>query len=230
MLELAPVFQAVKDVMEINHLAFNQADTANGNHGDHMVEIFAAAVRAAQTRQSEGLAAAMDEAGVLLADLVDNSSAQVYARGLAQLGIQFRKYQLTQEDLVLYLHKALKEDSSQPTSPYAPNPAAFKNNAAMGAPSARSGDVLKALISALAGWQGAESSREKSPNLLDLGYMFDLGIAYMQAKQRNSSRAEVIADAAASVSPLSRVPYRYRSGKLAIQTLLESLAAIDLQV
>ena len=229
MLELAPVFQTVQNVMEVNRPIFNQADTVNGNHGDHMVEIFAIATRAAQEKRLEGLAAAMDEAGVLLSELADNGSARVYAHGLAQLGAQFQKDQLTQQDLVFYLHKALKEDAPQPASSYTPNPAANQNEARSDAPPARSGDVLKALVSALAGWQQAETGQGKPSISLDLGTMFDLGIAYMQAKQRNSSRVEVIADAAASVSPLNRVPYRCQSGKLAIRALLETMAASGIQ-
>lgn len=203
---LAPVFQAVQDVMEENRLAYNQADPYNGNHGDHMVAVFAVAVRAAVEKQAEGLAEAMDYAGQLLQGLEGNASAQVYANGLAQFAIQFRKYGLTFEDLVLYLRKALKEDQDQGASE-----------------SVRSKDVLKALVAALAGWQGTESGAKKPANSLDLGYMFDLGVAYLQAKSRNSTRIEVIADAAATVSPLNQVPHRYASARLAILTFLRSL-------
>jgi hypothetical protein len=205
---LAPVFQAVQDVMEENRLAYNQADPYNGNHGDHMVAVFAVAVQAAVEKQEEGLAEAMDYAGQLLQGLEGNASAQVYAHGLAQFAIQFRKFGLTFEDLVLYLRKALKEDQDQGANE-----------------PARSKDVLKALVAALAGWQGAESGAEKNTSFFDLGYMFDLGVAYLQAKSRNTSRVEVIADAAASVSPLGKVPYRFESGKRAILTLLLALSS-----
>jgi hypothetical protein len=226
-LELKPIFQAVKDVLEQNRLEFNQADSANGNHGDHMVEVFAVAVQAAQEKQAEGLAEAMDYGGQLLRALPDNGSAQVYARGLAELGEQFRKYQLTQEDLALYLRKVLKDDAPQPHSPHVPRTDSAKSKSTLVETSPRSGDVLKALVSALAGWQQAETGRKKSANPLDLGYMFDLGIAYMQALRRNSGRVEVIADAAATVSPLNQVPHRYSSGKLVIRTLLQTMASID---
>jgi hypothetical protein len=222
--ELAPVFQAIQDAMQQSCMEFNQADSTNGNHGDHMVAIFGVAVQAAREKQAAGLAEAMDYAGRLLLDLPDNASAQVYARGLAELGGQFRKYQLTQEDLVLYLHKVLQEDAPQPASPYAPRPGTTQTNPTATDVSPRSGDVLKALVSALAGWQQAETGKPKPANPLDLGYMFDLGIAYLQARQRNSTRAEVIADAAATVSPLGQVPHRYKSGKVVILTLLQALA------
>ena len=56
-----------------------------------------------------------------------------------------------------------------------------------------------------------------------MGALFEFGMAYWQAKQRGGKRAAVLADAAAAVSPLSKVPHRYESGKLAIQTLLEAM-------
>jgi hypothetical protein len=225
--ELAPVFQAIKDAMQQNRLEFNQADSANGNHGDHMVAIFDVAVQSAREKQAEGLAVAMAYAGDRLRALPANGSAQVYARGLAELGEQFRKYDLTLEDLVLYLRKALQEDAPQPASPYAPRPGTAQAEITGVAASARSGDVLKALVSALAGWQQAETGKPRPANPLDLGYMFDLGIAYIQARQRNTARVDVIADAAATVSPLGKVSLRYQSGKLAIRTLLETMATLD---
>jgi hypothetical protein len=216
--ELAPVFLAIKDAMQQSRLEFNQADSANGNHGDHMVEIFGVAVQAAQERQAEGLAEAMSYAGDLLWALPENGSAQVYAHGLAKLGEQFGKYKLTLEDLVPYLRKVLKDETLKSELS-----AVSQNGAAMVETSARSGDVLKALVTALAAWQQAESGQEKPVNPLGLGYMFDLGIAYLQARQRNSGRAEVIADAAATVSPLGKVSHRYQSGKIVIFTLLQAL-------
>jgi hypothetical protein len=56
-----------------------------------------------------------------------------------------------------------------------------------------------------------------------MGALFEFGMAYIQARQRGGSRVEVLADAAASVSPLSKTPHRYASGKLAIQALLEAM-------
>jgi hypothetical protein len=205
--QLAPIFQAAQAVMQKSRSAFNQADSLNGNHGDHMVEIFAVAVQAAQEKQAEGLAEAMDYAGALLRNLTENGSAQLYACGLTQLGEQFRKYNIALEELVPYMRNVLK-DVKEPDQVRTPS---------------RSGDILKALVSALAGWQQSESGKQAPANPLDLGYMFDLGIAYLQAKQRGGSRAEVIADAAATVSPLSQVQHRYQSGKEAILALLQAM-------
>lgn len=211
-LDLAPLFQAVEDVLLENRELLNHSDPFNGNHGDHMVEIFHLAVQAARDKSGSGFADAMQYAADLLAESRDNGSAQVYGRGLAQLAGQFRKYGLELEDLVPYVLSVLSEDKNQ----------AAKNGQTKGG-----GDVLKALLGGLAGWQQVETGKQPPENPLDIGYIFELGIAYMQAKQRGGSRAQVIADAAASASPLSGVPHRCQSGKLAIQTLLEAMQQTD---
>jgi hypothetical protein len=208
--ELAPLFQAVGDALRQNQAAFNQADMVNGNHGDHMVEIFDLVTRAAQEKAELDLADAMLYASQLLEQITQNGSAQLYARGLAHMAAQFRSHGITLENLLPYVHKTLSEQKeAQPEG---------KSD-----DSANSGTALKALMTGLSAWEQAESGQPVSDRPLDMGVLFQFGMAYLQAKQRGGSRSEVIADAAVSVSPLSRTPYRYQSGKLAIQALLEAM-------
>jgi hypothetical protein len=208
--ELAPLFQAVDDVLRQNQAALNQADTVNGNHGDHMVEIFDLATRAAQEKAGLDLADAMLHASQLLEQTAQNGSAQLYARGLAHVATQLRSYDITLEDLLPYVHKALSERKEAQAG-------------SADSSSASSGIVLKALLTGLSAWEQAENGKNVSERPLDMGALFQFGMAYLQAKQRGGSRIEMLADAAASVSPLSRTPYRYQSGKLAIQALLEAM-------
>lgn len=205
---LAPIFRSAQAVIEKKRLELNQADPINGNHGDHMVEILTFAVQAIEEKQDEGMAEAMQYAAERLVVLQENGSAQVYGRGLAQFGAQFAHYEISLDNLERYVRDLIRErntEENRETSPQA-------------------GDILKALLAGLAGWQQAESGAEKATSVLDLGYMFDLGIAYMQAKQRGGSRFEIIAETAATVSPLNAVPHRRRSGVLTIRALLEALA------
>jgi hypothetical protein len=206
---LAPLFQAVGEVLRQSQTALNQADSLNGNHGDHMVEIFQIAARAAQEQQAAGLAKAMAYAAGLLEEQADNGSARVYARGLRQLAEQLQRYDISLDELVAYVQKVLREekDSGQTAEPGL----------------VRSGEILKALLAGLAGWGQVEEGQTPSERPLDMGALFGLGMAYWQAKQRGGERAAVLADAAASVSPLSKVPHRYESGKLAIQALLQAM-------
>jgi hypothetical protein len=202
--ELAPYFQAVGDVLRRNQDALNLADSSNQNHGDHMVEIFEIAARVADQNPDACLADSMELAGRQLALQTHNETAQIYASGLLQMAEQFRKYEVTLEELVISVQAALLEDKDQ--------------RARMG--STRSGEVLKALAGGLAGWSQAANRQAPASNLLNMGVLFEFGMAYLQAKQHGGDRAAILADAAASVSPLREVPYRYESAKLAIRSLL----------
>ena len=207
-LELAPLFAAVEQALTGNRESLNQADLMNGNHGDHMIAVFHLAARAAEKKTGAPLAEAMAYASGLLGEQTDNGSARVYSSGLAQLAYQFRKYDLGLDDFVGYVRQALSDG---------------KEEIERGGET-RSKDVLKALLAALAGWKDIEAGKPPADSPLDMGFLFDLGVAYMQARQRGGTdRAQVLADAAASVSPLSSVPHRLQSGKLAIAALLEAM-------
>ena len=145
----------------------------------------------------------------------------MYAHGLAQLARQLRRYNVSLDDLLMYVQGALSgdKDASVEQLP-TPDPTATGKPAE---PGASSGDVLKALMNGLAGWGQVENGQVPSDNPLDMGALFEFGMAYMQARQRGGTRVEILADAAASVSPLSKIPHRYLSGKLAIQALLTAM-------
>lgn len=217
---LPHLFQAVADVLQEQRAVLNEADSYNGNHGDHMVAIFQDAVLAAQENPTNDLAEAMAYASRLLRQRSHNGSAQVYADGLEQFARQFRKHQVMLDDLVVYVQGVIKEDensTSGETKSGTTEQGEEKKD--------RSGSVLKALLGGLAGWQKAESGEVGEDDRLGMGYLFEVGIAYMQAKQRGGSKTEILADAAVSVCPLNRVPHRSQSGKIAIQALLQAMRA-----
>ncbi len=221
---LPRLFEFVSQAMQQNQEALNQADTWNGNHGDHMLEIFQIAAQAASQDPAGDLAGAMFFASQELRRNPNNGSAQVYAHGLNQFARQFEKFAITLEMLVAYVQSVLKEKNGAPGG--------LEAQTKDGDPG--SAQVLKALLAGLAGWQQSESDEPDSDaakNPMDLGYIFELGMSYLQAKQRGGSKSEILADAAVSVSPLSRVPYRYQSGKLAVQAFLQAMnqSAGDLQ-
>lgn len=213
-LELAPIYAAVGQALENEREALNRADTQNGNHGDHMAAIFQVAEQTAQADPDAPLPAALREAGRRLQALQDNGSAQVYALGLSCMAEQMEKYQIDLSALAGYLQSALRAEGEKGS-----------------ASPAQSGQVLKALAAGLAEWTRAAESADRTGepgqqgSALNMGALFEFGMAYLQAKQRGGERTAVLADAAASVSPLGRVPHRYRSGKLAIQALLQAFLA-----
>jgi hypothetical protein len=209
--DLAALFQAALDCLLEQRQSLNQMDTINGNHGDHMVEIFQTAIAAARQHGESDLSEAMENASLALRGLADNGSARLYAIGLEQFARQFRLHGISLDDLLSYGQNLLREESET-------------EQAASGG-SAPSGTVLKALASGLTSW--SQSEQAGKAHSLNLGALFELGMAYLQARQRGGSKAEILADAAASASPLGALPHRYQSGKLAIQSLLQAMRPAD---
>jgi len=207
MTELAYLFQRTAAVLHANRADLNQADPYNGDHGDHMLEIFELASNAAGEKAGEPLADVIQYTSHLLAGCEGNGSAALYSLGLAQFGAKFQEFGVTLDNLVAYIQSVLIESNK------ASAPSAKKSD---------EGDVLKALLSGLAGWRAVAQDKEPPKGGLDTGYLFDLGVAYMQAKARGGTKSAVIADAAVSVSPLNELPYRARSGRLVIRTILEA--------
>jgi len=187
--------------------SLNRADDANHNHGDHMLEIFQLAVRAASEKRDSDLADAMQYASDQLHLLPDNGSAQVYARGLVLLAGQFRSRQITLEELVPYVREYLHPEQPEEE----------------GRDKGRSGEILKAMLSALADWERSEAGKTAAGGSLDMGYLFGVGMAYLQAKQQGGDRLHILAETVVSASPLGRVPYRHRSGVLVISSLLQAM-------
>jgi hypothetical protein len=206
---LAQLFSAVGQVLESDRQRLNLADLYNGNHGDHMVQIFQLASQAAEEKRNLPPAEIMEHAANLLQEEKQNGSAQVYARGLLSMAEQFRKIEITLDDLVSYIKGALVEGRSNKETT-----------------SVKSGKVLKALVSGLAAWGQESGELNRTGDPLDMGVLFELGMVYLQARQRGGSKIEILADAAVSASPLSKVPHRYLSGKVAIQALLQATQVV----
>ena len=215
--DLTPHFQAVSQVLASHRTALNQADTWNGNHGDHMVEIFAVVSRIVREQPAGDLAGVLDSASQALALLPLNGSARVYSQGLAAFARQFHGYGISIDDLIGYIRSALGEHTRLERT------AGAKDT------------VLTAVVAGLKEWKTSQSSLpaepgehvtsagdlpHKSKTRLDLGFLFELGAAYLQAQQHNSDRLSAFAETAVSVCPLGQVPHRRQSGKLVFQTLL----------
>lgn len=209
--DLAPYFEAVRQVLLQNQPALNLADALNGNHGDHMVEIFQTVVSALQSNPSADLTGSLKAASLALEKLTTNRSAQIYAQGLAAFSEQFWLHSVSTGDLVNYLRASLQ---NHPASILTPD---------------NRGEVLKAVAGGLQDWKMADTIPpdnhlvgDRKPHL-DLGFLFDLGVHYLQAKQHNPDKLSALAETAISACPLCKVSHRRQSGKLVIQTLLQQI-------
>lgn len=213
------IFSAVLQELKDQRLRLNQADTVDGNHGDHMVAIFEVAVRTARAEQASGsqgadLSEVMLQASRQLEALPDNDSAHVYGVGLSLLAARLQEQRLSLQDVVSYTASQLK-----------PQEEANSKASATG----REKDVVKALLDALADWDRYETNREKAAaeqqaqSGMDLGYLFGAGMAYLQARQKGGERLDILVETAVNASPLGRVPHRAESGRLVIRTLLRAM-------
>jgi hypothetical protein len=220
-LDMLDLFSDVLQALKDQRSRLNQADTVNGNHGDHMIAIFDAAVCTAQAVHDAGFQASdisevMLQASHQLRKLEENDSARVYGMGLALLAERLRERNLTLNDLVSYTASQLRSQGQHTDT-----------NASA---SSRELDVVKALLDALADWERYEArpekpvSEEQSQTGTDLGYLFGAGMAYLQAKQKGGERLDILVETAVNASPLGRVPHRAESGRLVIRTLLQSMA------
>jgi hypothetical protein len=211
---LEAIFGSVGSALETRQAELNRMDEINHNHGDHMVEIFHLAARAGQEMQAAPMADAMDHAGQLLGERKTNGSALVYGRGLRLLAAQFRQRQIDLDDLLPVVRGYLR-----------------KQEESVGEDSASSGEVLKGMVAALAEWEQVEASLAKGEasqkpfSGVDMGYMFGVGMAYLQAKQKGGDRLDILSETVVSASPLGSVAYRHASGVIAVRALLEAMGA-----
>jgi len=222
--DLAALFRKVAADLDAQRQSLNQEDDANHNHGDHMVEIFRVAVQAAEEKRSAPMAEAMERAAELLRLRSDNGSAQVYARGLAILSRHFEQRGIDLDDLMPYVRNYLAEREVTTDGQTGEGQAVKADS------SASSGDILKALLAALAEWEQLEANLAESKTAdnagskpdsgLNMGYLFGVGMAYMQAKQKGGEKVDILSETVVSSSPLSKIPYRHRSGVIAVRSLL----------
>lgn len=218
---IANVFEAVRQVVRENQAYFNAVDEMNHNHGDHLLEIFDLAVQTLHDLPPGDLAGSMMAAGIAIQKLEENESAQVYSDGLIAFAQKLQHYEVEQAELIQFVREKTGEERLEVRKEDAQSVSEFsvQDN--------RSGQILKALVAGLSSWKQLDSGQDSSRKNLDLGALFELGIIYMQARQRGGSNIEVLADAAVSASPLNQSAHRKISGKIAIQALLKALATYD---
>lgn len=217
----AHVFEAVRQIVGENQAYFNTVDVINHNHGDHMLEIFDLAVQTLRDLSPENLAEAMLTAGLAIKNLEGNGSAQVYADGLVAFAQKLELREIGQAELIQFV----REKTGEPQLEQPEGDEQLIDEKDLHAD--RSGQVLKALVEGLSAWKQIDSGVSSRDRKLDMGALFELGIIYLQAKQRGGSNIEVLADAAVSASPLNQSAHRKLSGKIAIQAMLKALATYE---
>jgi len=207
-IDLAQLFSAVASNLAENRETLNQADTYNSDHGDHMVDIFQSVARIVQGKsnvsQASQLAAASKE-------LKKNKSgsAQLYAEGLDRASKTFKGKVINQDNAVSLI-QALMGSTSQEANPKKP--------------AETGGGLLGSLLGSLGG--GQASGQEDSQNGLDIGDLLNVGMAFMDSKQKGGSNSEALINAVLSSSPLGQSSHRSQSGSMVASTIMQMIGSM----
>lgn len=207
LLDLSLAFQAVHGALLPHQDSLNRLDAEYGKHGDEMVSLFTVLAAANEPLSPEThISAVFMHAAQRSAAIPNNLSAQFYAQGLSCFADALSDLDLTLGNLPGYLSSLLSESPIAAEKP---------GNLSQG-------QLLKALIKGLSAWN-EELNGQQTSGLLGMGYLFDLGIAYLQARQKSSRKLDAVVAVAVHHSPLKSPDYRAVSGELVISTLLGSI-------
>jgi len=207
-IDLAQLFGAVASNLSENRDSLNKADIYNSDHGDNMVNIFQSVAKIVQSKsnvpQASQLAAASKE-------LRKNKSgsAQLYAEGLDRASKTF-KGKVINQDNAASLIQTLLGSTQQVASPIKPVETG--------------GGLLGSLLGSLGGGQTVGQADDQ--NGLDLGDLLNVGMAYMDSKQKGGSNTDALINAVLSSSPLGQSNHRSQSGSLVASTIMQMIGSM----
>lgn len=196
--DLLSLFSAVTGNLNANRKQLNKADTYNGDHGDHMVEIFEVITQAMKEKESATPSDQLAYASQLLKKK-ESGSARAYSQGLFEASNQFKGKQVTQDNAMQLIQTLLGAGEPPPQQ----NPMQ---------------DIIGGLLGGTQPQQGDSG--------LDAGDLLNAGLAFLAAKNSGQSNAEALVDAVVSTSPLGQTPHRAQSSKIVTSTLLEVLGSL----
>jgi 3-hydroxy-3-methylglutaryl CoA synthase len=205
--DLASLFGAALSTMRNNQQQLNQLDTANGAHGDHMVQNMQIVTQALQARQSQSPSDALRYASQMLQAQGQGTSTQQYAQGLSQAADRFQgQSQMNPSDITHLVSSIL--GSVQPAA--GPQPGAPAN--------------------AMEHMMGLAGQQQRGSQSGILGAALPAGMAFLQAKASGADtataaqRAVMTALTAGTVNPLQAGNAHSASAGLVAQSLLQALA------
>lgn len=228
-IDLAQLFGMAAQALAANQSTLNQADAANGNHGDHIVQTFQLITQAMNSTQGKPPAEQLAYASKKLSTHAKVSgSAGIYANGLAQASKQMKGKSAVTPDLAMSLVQTLLAGGqAQQPAAQQQNTGADLLGALLGGgqpqqqqPSAGA-DLLGAL---LGGGQQQQQSGGNAQDGLDMGDLLNAGLSFMQAKQQGKDNLSAAVSALMSASPLGQQPHRQQSGEVVATALLQAIS------
>jgi hypothetical protein len=206
--DLASLFGAALSTMKNNQQQLNQLDTANGAHGDHMVENMRIVTDALRAKQSQSPSEALQYASQMLQAQGQGTSTQQYAQGLSRAADKFQgQSQINPSDITHLVSSILGSVQSE-TGPQQP-----------GAPA-----------NALEHMMGLANQQQVGSTGGMLDALLPAGMAFLQAKASGADSATAASHAvmraltSGAVNPLQASSAHSASAGLVAQSLLQALA------
>jgi len=197
--DLSAIFNAAAQALAANQSSLNQADTANQNHGDNMVQAFSLIAQAMASQRGAPPSTQLQHASEVLAQNANSGSGQIYAQGLAQAAQQFQGQSAVTPDNAMQLIQSLLGGGQAP------------------APQGGAG-LLGSLLGGLN--NGAQ------PEGLDLGALLSAGMTFMSARQQGQDTVQAALTALMSGGPMAQSSHRQQSGQLVGNALLQAIGAM----
>ena len=197
--DLSGIFNAAAQALAANQSSLNQADTANQNHGDNMVQAFSLIAQAMASQRGAPPSTQLQHASEVLAQNANSGSGQIYAQGLAQAAQQFQGQSAVTPDNAMQLIQSL-----------------LRGGQAL-APQGGAG-LLGSLLGGLN--NGAQ------PEGLDLGALLSAGMTFMSARQQGQDTVQAALTALMSGGPMAQSSHRQQSGQLVGNALLQAIGAM----
>jgi hypothetical protein len=197
--DLSGIFNAAAQALAANQSSLNQADTANQNHGDNMVQAFSLIAQAMASQRGAPPSTQLQHASEVLAQNANSGSGQIYAQGLAQAAQQFQGQSAVTPDNAMQLIQSLLGGGQAP------------------APQGGAG-LLGSLLGGLN--NGAQ------PEGLDLGALLSAGMTFMSARQQGQDTVQAALTALMSGGPMAQSSHRQQSGQLVGNALLQAIGAM----
>ncbi len=204
-IDLLSLFNNVSGVLKENKTSLNKADDHNGDHGDHMVQIFEVITKAMKEKSGVEPADQLAYASKLL-KTNKSGSAKLYTKGLGKAAKDFAGQSVTQENVMQLIQSFMGGGETHA-------PAEQENPHT---------DLLEGIL----GSSSANSSSQNEPGL-DVGDLLSAGMAFLSAKKSGDSNIEALVEAVVSATPFAKTAHRQQSSQLVVDTLLTALSGMQ---
>jgi len=201
--DLSAIFNAAAQALAANQSSLNQADTANQNHGDNMVQAFSMIAQAMASQRGASPSAQLQQASEVLAQNATSGSGQLYAQGLAQAAQQFQGQSSVTPDNAMQLIQSL-----------------------LGGGQASAPQGGAGLLGSLLGGQQSQLNNGAQPQGLDLNALLSAGMTFMSARQQGQDTVQAALTALMSGGPMAQSSHRQQSGQLVGNALLQAIGAM----